>query len=233
MLRQIAAQSSVPLWVPYPPPPGWLVTGVRWAGGDRTGPVATVVACSGPHPLPTSMWDGEQAIRTAELLLVAEEPGVGLGARLAGLPSVDPGGAIGIGAPAIKLRADRHDVPLWLVEPPGDAGGAEPPGGERPGQLPDGGPEDGAPTDGAPAAGELQGDAWDTEWAELESALAGRLPTQSDATRFVGEAAGVWLWVLLWPADAAAVLMEPFHLVDYRNADHSLVLAYGALSPRI
>ena len=220
VLRQIAAQSSVPLWVPYPPPPGWLVTGVRWAGGDRTGPVATVVACSGPHPLPTSMWDAEQAIRTAELLLVAEEPGVGLGARLAGLPSVDPGGAIGIGAPALKLRADRHEVPLWLVEPGAEAGsgGGEPAGGAA---------------GGDPAGRDPAGDALDTEWAELEGTLSGRLPNGPDATRLVGEAAGVWLWVLLWPADAAAVLMEPFHLVDHRNVDHGLVLAYGALSPRI
>lgn len=224
-LRQLAAQSSVPLWVPYPPPPGWLVTGVRWAGADRTGPVATVVACSGPHPLPTSMWDGEQAIRTAELLLVAEEPGVGLGARLAGLPSVDPGGAIGIGAPALKMRAGRHDVPLWSVDPadgPASSGTAS-----------SGTALDDAAQGGADDGWELAEDAWDTGWAELEADAPRRLPSATDVARFVGEAAGVWLWVLLWPADAAAVLMEPFHLVDYRTTEHGLVLAYGALSPRI
>jgi len=201
-LRHTAGRSSVPVWVPYPLPPGWLVTGVRSAGGERTGPVATVVACSGPHPLPTAIWDGEQAFRTAELLLVAEEPGVGLGAHLSGLPTIDPGAAIAAGAPALKMRADRHDVPLWWV---------------------------GAADDGW----ELAGETWDTAWAELENPAGVRAPSTSDVSRFVGEAAGVWLWVLVWPADAAAVLMERFRLVDYRGAEHGLVLAFGALSPRI
>src|SRR3954452_24112968 len=66
-LRQTAARSRVPVWLPYPLPPDWLITGLRWAGSDRTGPVATVLACSGPHPLPTQMWDGAGAVRAADL----------------------------------------------------------------------------------------------------------------------------------------------------------------------
>jgi hypothetical protein len=171
-LRQVASLATVPVWVPFPLPAGWLLTGLRWAGSDATGAVATVVACSGPHPLPGAAADGEPQVRSAELLFVAEEPGVGLGAHLAGLASVDPGDQLGEGPPAIRLHAAGHDVPLW--------------------------------------------------WTQADGCAA-----------FVGEAAGVWLWVLAWPSDASPVLMERFELHDAREPAHELVLGFGALSPRI
>ena len=64
---------ALPLWCPWPLPPGWTLTGVAWAGDDRTGVRATAVACSGPAPLGGG---------PADLVFVAEEPGVGLGTRL-------------------------------------------------------------------------------------------------------------------------------------------------------
>lgn len=161
----LAAQSDVPLWLPQPLPPGWLVTGVRTAGDPHSGTVATVLACSGPNPLPV----GDRA---ADLLLVAEAPGVGLGAHLAGLPDVDPGAACADGPPHLKLVADGHPTPLWAV---GAAG----------------------------------------------------------VVAYVGEAAGVWLWALVWPDSAGAVLLEHFDLVDLRHPGRTVEASFGALSPRL
>jgi hypothetical protein len=110
VLRAVAKASHVPLWLPWPLPRGWLVTGVQWAGDERSGPVATVLACSGPNPLP-AMPDE----RSADLLLVAEQPAVGLGARLAGLNDVDPGERAGQGPPSVRLNVASHDTPLWDV----------------------------------------------------------------------------------------------------------------------
>jgi hypothetical protein len=55
--------------------------------------------------------DGE-----VEVTIVSEEPGIGLGARCAGLTYDDPGPQISNGPPAIHVRAGGRAVPLWLVE---------------------------------------------------------------------------------------------------------------------
>ncbi len=110
-MRQLAARTQVPMWLPWPLPAGWLVTGLRWAGDEHSGPVATVMACSGPNHLPS----GYQDEPSADLLLVAEQPGVGLGAHLAGLTDVDPGATVADGAADVKLGVAGHDTPLWLV----------------------------------------------------------------------------------------------------------------------
>ena len=47
--------------------------------------------------------------------MVSEEPGVGLGARCAGLVRTDPGAEIGDGPPHAKVRIDGHPIPLWSV----------------------------------------------------------------------------------------------------------------------
>jgi hypothetical protein len=110
-LRQLGSRSQVPIWMPWPLPLGWLVSGIQHAGDEHTGPVATVLACSGPNPLTVELDD-----LSADLLLVAEQPGVGLGARLAGLEALDPGGRIIGGSPGLKLVAAGHDTPLWAVD---------------------------------------------------------------------------------------------------------------------
>lgn len=103
-------QDPLPLWCPWPLPTGWTVTGVGWAGDDREGVRATVLAATGPGPLT----DGP-----AELLLIAEAPGVGLGSRYAGLPERDPGRALAAAMadspPHAKPRADGHPMSLWSV----------------------------------------------------------------------------------------------------------------------
>ena len=80
--------AGVPVWLPWPLPLGWLVAGFAGAGDERTGVRACAVALTGPNPLGGP----------ADMVVVAEEPGIGLGASLAGLDSVD--------------------FPLWQVDSP-------------------------------------------------------------------------------------------------------------------
>ena len=61
-----------------------------------------MLALAGPSPLGGP----------ADLLLVAEEPGVGLGARVCGIDRVDPGIAAD-GAPDAKILVAGHPTPLW------------------------------------------------------------------------------------------------------------------------
>lgn len=159
----VVAAARVPVWMPRPLPVGWTVTGLGHAGDERTGARATVVALSGPSPLGGP----------ADLLLVAEEPGVGLGARLAGVPGPDPGPVEG--SPEATLDAAGHLTALWPV------------------------------------------------------------PAADDRAAFVGEAKGLWLWAVLFPAAAALLLAEHVVLDDLRDApalvDHALVV--GAASTRL
>lgn len=163
MVRERAA--PLPLWCPWPPPPGWMVTGIAWAGDERSGPHATVVACSGPGPLEGG---------PADILLIAEEPGVGLGARFAGMAGLDPGelitGELADTPAHAKLRADGWPVPLWSVA------------GAR------------------------------------------------DRSVYVGEAKGLWLYAVGWPASAGWVYAEDIPLHDLSESVPA-GLTYGAPSP--
>jgi len=176
-LHAAGKRSSVPLWLPWPLPAGWLFSGLRLAGDDHTGTVAAVVALSGPNPLPEADPLSMLEHTGADLLLAAEQPGIGLGAHLAGLTDVDPGAVIVESSrhrmADLKVVAAGQHTPLWTVEVPGEC------------------------------------------------------------AAYVGEAAGVWLWVLLWPVHAAAVLLEPFELLDLRDPGLDLDLPYGAASPRL
>src|SRR5919107_120233 len=105
VLRQRAhTVDHMPVWCPWPLPPGWMVTGVGWAGDDRLGVRATALACSGPDPLGGG---------PADVVLIAEQPGVGLGTRFAGIPGIDPGPLVaeclsagsGHRGPHAKIRA--------------------------------------------------------------------------------------------------------------------------------
>ncbi|MDT3396216.1 DUF6758 family protein [Streptomyces sp. B1866] len=106
-LAVVVSRARVPVWMPWPLPVGWLFTGVAYAGDDRSGGRATAVACSGPGPLGGP----------GELLFVAEELGVGLGARYAGIPGPDPGPGMCVDrSPHVKVLAAGRPTPLWLVE---------------------------------------------------------------------------------------------------------------------
>ncbi|MFL6100136.1 MAG: DUF6758 family protein [Actinomycetales bacterium] len=173
-IARIAERSKVPVWLPWPLPVGWLVTGVMHAGDDRTGAVASVVALSGPNPLPGH---APAHMPTADLLLIAEQPAVGLGASLAGLTEVDPGdslsGALLDGCPQAKVYAAGHPAPLWCV------------------------------------------------------------PAESDRAAYVGEAHGDWLWMVMWPASAGAMVLEGLRLIDVRDPGHPLDVPTGAPSPHL
>jgi hypothetical protein len=112
ILQAVADKASgVPMWCPWPLPAGWMVTGVGWAGDERTGTLATAIACSGPAPLSGG---------PADMLLVAEEPGVGVGTRYAGLPGLDPGphlqNALANTAAHAKVKVDGWPTALWSVD---------------------------------------------------------------------------------------------------------------------
>jgi hypothetical protein len=98
----------VPVWLPWPLPPGWLATGFAGAGDERTGTQAAAVALSGPSPVGGP----------ADMLLVSETPCVGLGARFAGLDGPDPGDCFATGPPGAAVRFGNHEFPLWHVEAP-------------------------------------------------------------------------------------------------------------------
>lgn len=102
LIPKVVATARVPLWSPQLLINGWTVGGLGWCGDERTGATATVLACSGPSPLGGP----------ADMLLISEEPGVGLGAALAGIPGVDPG-ACAEGAPDAKILAANHPTALW------------------------------------------------------------------------------------------------------------------------
>jgi hypothetical protein len=102
-IDRLVADAKVPVWVPRPLPVGWTVTGVGWAGDSRTRSRASLIALSGPSPAQHG---------AADLIIVAEEPGVGLGARFAGLAGPDPGDSPGR-APDVKIEAAGHPTPLW------------------------------------------------------------------------------------------------------------------------
>jgi hypothetical protein len=106
----LAKTSRVPVWLPWPLLTGWLPTGVAHAGDERVGARATVVAVSGPAPLGGP----------GDMVLVAEEPGVGLGARYAGLPGPDAGPDAPYlserTAPHARVHAAGHPTALWAVD---------------------------------------------------------------------------------------------------------------------
>lgn len=164
MVRSHVARSDAPMWCPWPLPAGWTVTGAGWVGDDRQGARGGVVACSGPAPLEGG---------PADLLLVSEEPGVGLGTRFAGIPGPDPGSFLeserGV-PPHAKVRAAGWPASLWVVKSP------------------------------------------------------------ADRCAYVGEAKGMWLYLVAWPATAGYVLAEDLALVDLVDTLPGQ-LVYGAPSP--
>ena len=166
-LEWIAAHSDVPVWLPWPLPDGWLLTGTRCVRDDRHPAQAVVVAASGPHH------GAPGGSPVADLLLVAERPGTDLGAHLAGRDDLDPGEGLVAGAPAARAHAAGACAPLWGVESDGDR------------------------------------------------------------AVLVGEAGGVWLWALLWPAAAGATVLDDLELVDLRDPAHALDVPCGAMTPRV
>jgi len=146
-IRQVYEHAGVPLWLPDPMPLGWTLAGVATVGDAASRFRATVVSLGGPAPLGG----------TGEWLIVAEEPGIGLGAGYAGVDMAAPP-PVSAEPPPAKLHAQGHPTPLWPV--------------------PD---------------------------------------TRADRSAYVGEAAGVWLWLISFPADAGYALLEDLAVTDLRG----------------
>ncbi|MEP9383868.1 DUF6758 family protein [Nocardioides cheoyonin] len=100
---------SFPTYLPWPLGPGWEVTDFAVVGGaqDATATLTTVAG--------TSDLDGP-----VEAIIVAEEAGVGLGARVAGTIGDDPGPEFGDGPATAKLRIGSQQVSLWPVSTSGE-----------------------------------------------------------------------------------------------------------------
>ncbi len=105
----VTRAQGVPTYLPWPLGPGWSIADFGCVAADDGPALATVTTTVGASAL-----DGE-----VEVTLVTEEPGVGLGSRVAGPASADPGAAVGQGPPAIRLRVVARPVPMWVV--PSDA----------------------------------------------------------------------------------------------------------------
>lgn len=101
-----------PTYLPWPMVAGWRVSDFGVVAGLSGRPAATVT-CS------TSTTDADGRI---DVMVVAEEAGVGLGGRCAGLPTADPGDGFGQGPPAVRVRIGSQGVPLWPVSTSGAAG---------------------------------------------------------------------------------------------------------------
>src|SRR5690606_35505036 len=103
-----------------------------------------------------------------EMMLVAEEMGVGLGARFAGVDGPDPGTAVE-SPPHAKVEVESRPVPLWCLDSP------------------------------------------------------------SDRAAYVGQWRGQWMWLIMWPQSAGALLLEDLPLADLRALGYEAdLLPYGA-----
>lgn len=160
--HHLAKRLAVPMWLPWPLPLGWLISGLGYAGASRSVARASVLACSGPSPVGG----------LGELLIISEEPSVGLGSAYAGLSEVDPGATFEGTAAQAKIEIGPHPTSLWC------------------------------------------------------------LPGPPDRAVYVGEAAGRWLWLVLYPASTGYLLAERLALADLRDLGGEIeMLPFGALTP--
>jgi hypothetical protein len=103
--EHLTRSAEVPTLVPWPLSPGWTITDFGCVAAPERQGRASFVTCCGPSDL-----DG-----VVEVSVISEEPGVGLGARCAGLVRTDPGGEVGEDPPHAKVRIDGHPISLWSV----------------------------------------------------------------------------------------------------------------------
>ena len=110
--EHLLTAGSFPTYVPWPLSPGWAITDFATvtSGPGRT--AASLTCASG-----TSELDGP-----VDVLVVAEEAGVGLGARCAGTRYTDPGAEIGERPPSAKVRIGSQPVSLWDISTSSDGG---------------------------------------------------------------------------------------------------------------
>lgn len=103
-VRHLEEADGFPTYLPWPMGPGWQVSDFGVVVQPGSVPRATVSCVSG-----TSALDGP-----VDVIVVSEEPGTGVGARVARLGSPDPSD-IGEGPPVVKVRIGPGTVSLWAV----------------------------------------------------------------------------------------------------------------------
>jgi len=96
---------SFPTYLPWPMSPGWSISDFGCVSDGREDATATVTCTTG-----TSELDGP-----VDVLVVAEEPGTGLGARCARTRHIDPGSEIHDRPPTARVRIGSQAVNLWDV----------------------------------------------------------------------------------------------------------------------
>ncbi|WP_234412327.1 DUF6758 family protein [Nocardioides sediminis] len=103
-VEHLERAGGFPTLLPWPLGPGWHISGFGVVAGADEGPQATVTCSSG-----TSAIDGP-----VDVLVVTEEPGTGVGTRVARLPGDTPGD-LGDDPPLTKVRVGHVSVPMWPV----------------------------------------------------------------------------------------------------------------------
>jgi len=105
LVAHLELARPLPTWLPWPMPPGWHLTDFGCVARAGAGATATFTTCTGPNDP-----DG-----VVEVTVVSEEPGVGLGARIAQVTHTDPGREAVVGAAPARIRIDEVAVRLWPV----------------------------------------------------------------------------------------------------------------------
>ncbi len=109
-VAHLQAAGGHPTWLPWPLGPAWTVSDHgRVGGGAEQDAVATLTCSSGASAL-----DGP-----VDVLVVSEEPGVGLGARCSGLDEHAPSRELGEGRPVVRVLLEHQTVPLWQLSTAG------------------------------------------------------------------------------------------------------------------
>jgi len=109
-VADLAKRSAVPIWFPRNLPEAWLLTGLRWAESPRRETVAVVLGISGKG----------LAQGPTDVLILAEQPGCGLGARYTGLATPDPDEECFGASPSSRVRTGHRSTGVWSLQAPTD-----------------------------------------------------------------------------------------------------------------
>lgn len=110
LVEHLGTAGRMPSWTPWPLPDGWAVTDFGAVAAD-SGAAATFVTCGG-----LTETDGSVCVT-----VVTEEPGVGLGSRVAGVVHTDPGAQTADRPVQTRARVGGAPVALWLVPVTGES----------------------------------------------------------------------------------------------------------------
>lgn len=112
LTEHLRLADGLPTYLPWPMGSGWRVSDHAVVADRDDRPVATLTCTTG-----LTGPDGR-----VDVLVVTEEPGVGLGGRCAGLERSDPGHDFGHGPPTARVRVGSQSVKLWPVSTSGASG---------------------------------------------------------------------------------------------------------------